>query len=191
MRFNSLQQTASSSPKRRQATACLRKLNHAYRTRIANLPSTVSTPAAPQRHPTHCSAQSPQPSGEPSAPSDPKYAYSDPVNQLLGNFLPAARDAAAELSHIDWDAPKAAGLPLSELAARFTTEFLTREWFVTGDVPPELFSDGFAFKDESVATNGIKSYALGVRKLFDQATARAELVSVNVDHGANAIVVTW
>lgn len=51
------------------------------------------------------------------------------ANTPTGNFLPKARDAAAELSHIDWDAPKAAGLPLQQLAERFTTEFLRREWF--------------------------------------------------------------
>lgn len=51
-----------------------------------------------------------------------------------GNFLPPARDAAAELAHINWDTPKAQGLSLQELAARFTQEFLRREWFVTGDV---------------------------------------------------------
>jgi hypothetical protein len=119
-----------------------------------------------------------------------RYAYSDPVNKALGNFLPTAAAAAAELT-IDWDAPKATGLSLAALAERFTTEFLKHEWFVTGDVPPELFSDGFVFKDDSVATSGIKSYALGVRKLFDQSTARAELISVSTDDAARAVVVVW
>lgn len=35
------------------------------------------------------------------------------------------------------------------------------QWFVTGEVDPRLFSDNFAFKDESVATTGIKAYATG------------------------------
>jgi hypothetical protein len=35
------------------------------------------------------------------------------------------------------------------------------QWFVTGEVDPRLFSDSFAFKDESVATTGIKAYATG------------------------------
>jgi hypothetical protein len=37
------------------------------------------------------------------------------------------------------------------------------QWFVTGEVDPRLFSDSFAFKDESVATTGIKAYATGQR----------------------------
>jgi hypothetical protein len=149
------------------------------------------------------------------------YAYSDPVNRALGTLLPRREQAAAALSHIDWAAPKAAGLPLEELAQRFTREFVRCEWcgrgagggpaanipsiarahthththtqthnknpqqipqqykrFVTGDVPCELFSDDFKFKDDSVATAGIRSYAEGVRKLFDQQTARAELITV-------------
>ena len=42
------------------------------------------------------------------------------------------------------------------------------EWFVTGLVEPSLFSDNFSFADDTVATKGIKSYATGVRSLFDQ-----------------------
>jgi len=158
----------------------------------------VALGPARRRHRCACRAESGEKQQQQSPPpkaaaaEEPeRYAYSDPVNKALGNFLPKARDAAAELSHVDWGAPKAAGLPLQQLAERFTAEFLQREWFVTGDVPVELFSDAFAFKDDSVATSGIKSYALGVRKLFDQATARAELIEVVADEAARAIVATW
>lgn len=41
---------------------------------------------------------------------------------------------------------------------------------MTGEVDAAIFSDEFMFKDESVATAGIKAYATGVRKLFDQVT---------------------
>ncbi len=41
---------------------------------------------------------------------------------------------------------------------------------------PQLFSDDFYFKDPDVALSGIEPYARGVRRLFDQATARAEIV---------------
>lgn len=64
-------------------------------------------------------------------------------------------------------------------------------WLAAGEVDPRLFSDSFAFKDESVATTGIKAYATGVRKLFDQATSRAELISVEARPAAQQIVVTW
>lgn len=46
--------------------------------------------------------------------------------------------------------------------AQLVEEGLTRsQWFVTGEVDPTLFSDNFAFKDESVATTGIRAYATG------------------------------
>jgi hypothetical protein len=46
--------------------------------------------------------------------------------------------------------------------AELVEEGLVRsQWFVTGEVDPRLFSDSFAFKDESVATTGIKAYATG------------------------------
>jgi hypothetical protein len=69
-------------------------------------------------------------------------------------------------------------------------------WFVTGKVDPRLFADDFTFKDDSVATSGIKSYATGVRKLFDQATAKAELIAVEVSLGQTSsephkIVIIW
>jgi hypothetical protein len=126
-----------------------------------------------------------------SSKKEPAYAYSDPVNRLLGNFLPPARDATAELAHVNWRAPKATGLSLDALADRVRAELAAREWFVTGDLPPELFSDAFTFKDDSVATAGVRSYALGVRKLFDQATSRVELVSVAPDAAARALRVVW
>jgi hypothetical protein len=44
---------------------------------------------------------------------------------------------------------------------------------VAGEVDPTLFSDDFKFKDDTVATTGIRSYALGVRKLFDQVEKKA------------------
>ncbi|GBF98228.1 hypothetical protein Rsub_11048 [Raphidocelis subcapitata] len=72
------------------------------------------------------------------AAEEERYAYSDPVNKALGNFLPTAGAAAKQLGNIDWGAPKAAGLPLQELARRFTEEFLKREWFVTGARVREL-----------------------------------------------------
>ena len=76
---------------------------------------------------------------------------------------------------------QATGLSLDALAERVGAKLATSEWFVTGDVDPSLFSDAFAFQDESVATTGIKSYAYGVRKLFDQVGVRRVGVRVVVE----------
>ena len=100
-----------------------------------------------------------------------RYQYSDPVNRLLGNFLPPARDVEAELAgQVDFGAPKASGMTLAALAERVERRLAESEWFVTGVVDAAVFAEGFEFKDDSVATKGIRSYALGVRKLFDQAS---------------------
>jgi hypothetical protein len=101
---------------------------------------------------------------------DPAYKYSDGVNQFLGNFLPSSKAARGELS-VDFDAPKLSGLSLQELAQLVEQGLSKTQWFVTGEVDARLFADNFAFKDESVATTGIKAYATGVRKLFDQVGA--------------------
>jgi len=98
---------------------------------------------------------------------EPAYKYSDGVNQFLGNFLPSSSAARDELC-VDFTVPKLTGLPIQELADLVKQGLDRTQWFVTGEVDARLFSDNFAFKDESVATTGIKAYATGVRKLFDQ-----------------------
>eukprot|EP00633_Aureoumbra_lagunensis_P002998 CAMPEP_0197295126 /NCGR_PEP_ID=MMETSP0890-20130614/34577_1 /TAXON_ID=44058 ORGANISM="Aureoumbra lagunensis, Strain CCMP1510" /NCGR_SAMPLE_ID=MMETSP0890 /ASSEMBLY_ACC=CAM_ASM_000533 /LENGTH=153 /DNA_ID=CAMNT_0042770909 /DNA_START=237 /DNA_END=698 /DNA_ORIENTATION=+ len=68
-----------------------------------------------------------------------------------------------------------------------------REWFVTGNVIPELFAEDFKFEDPDVKISGIQEYAQGVRRLFDQETSRAEIVSCEqkeTDDGAK-VIVTW
>ena len=106
---------------------------------------------------------------------------------------------------IDWDAPKAQGgigsglfpisfdaiaagkkpkpLAAAELRRRLEEGLRAREWFVTGLVLPELFEagDGFLFKDPDVELRGIKEYAEGVRRIFDQKTSRALVASVELD----------
>lgn len=121
---------------------------------------------------------------------DPAYKYSDGVNQFLGNFLPSNNAARDELD-VDFAAPKLTGLSIDKLAALVEKGLSKTQWFVTGQVDAQLFSDTFAFKDESVATTGIKAYATGVRKLFDQASSKAELISVTADAPSSSIVVVW
>jgi hypothetical protein len=112
------------------------------------------------------------PSNSSSPPSyepeqDPAYKYSDGVNQFLGNFLPSNK-AARESLDVDFSAAKLTGISIQELAKLAEQGLSKTQWFVTGKVDARLFADNFAFKDESVATTGIKAYATGVRKLFDQ-----------------------
>ena len=49
--------------------------------------------------------------------------------------------------------------------------------FVTGKVMPQYFADDFLFKDPDVSLTGIKEYCVGVRKIFDQSTARFGVIN--------------
>lgn len=135
--------------------------------------------AAPQQN----SSVQDTPASSEQQEQDPAYKYSDGVNQFLGNFLPSSKAARGELS-VDFDAPKLSGLSLQELAQLVEQGLNRTQWFVTGDVDARIFADNFAFKDESVATTGIKAYATGVRKLFDQVGASTQCLCLVALRGA-------
>eukprot|EP00879_Flechtneria_rotunda_P013843 GHRR01014459.1.p1 GENE.GHRR01014459.1~~GHRR01014459.1.p1 ORF type:complete len:263 (+),score=71.81 GHRR01014459.1:577-1365(+) len=122
---------------------------------------------------------------------DHQYDYSDPVNKFLGRFLPKNSNSSEQELGVDFNQPKLRGLSVGQMAELVEQGLSSTQWFVTGKVDAMLFSDTFAFKDESVSTKGIKAYATGVRKLFDQATSKAELITVQAKPEAKQIVVTW
>ena len=96
------------------------------------------------------------------------------------------------LSKIDFDAPKATNIPIGTLASILDYELYNKEWFVTGNVNPIYFDESFEFQDPDVQLKGIEEYAVGVNKLFDQKTSRAEIISTVVNpNDANMITVTW
>lgn len=129
--------------------------------------------------------------------------YNSKFVEAAGVFLPtisrgdnggggrSGRDDSAFLG-IDWDAAKDPSESAAVLIDKLGPLLTAREWFVTGLSEPSLFSDDFLFKDPDVTVVGIKKYSEGVRKLFDQETARAEVVSIRCsDTRSNAIIVTW
>ena len=73
--------------------------------------------------------------------------YVNPVTEFLGRFIP--KQAPLELG-VDWDRPKTP-MPLGELAGALDRGLREREWFVTGKVLPEYFSDDFKFEDPDVS----------------------------------------
>jgi hypothetical protein len=93
-------------------------------------------------------------------------------------------------SGIDWDAPKVPCLDISVLAQALDAELYEKEWFVTGNVNPIYFSNEFRFQDPDVQLSGIRSYAEGVRKLFDQNVSRAEIIETKVTSN-DTITCTW
>ena len=94
---------------------------------------------------------------------------------------------------IDWDAPKINKVPLEKLAQALDAELYEKEWFVTGNVNPRYFSESFRFQDPDVQVTGIRKYAEGVRKIFNQETARAEIIAttVSTEKKPNIITCTW
>lgn len=81
---------------------------------------------------------------------------------------------------------------MEKLAQALDAELYEKEWFVTGRVNPRYFADGFRFQDPDVQVTGIQKYAEGVRKIFNQETARAQIISTRVaEDKPHTITCTW
>lgn len=116
--------------------------------------------------------------------------YRNAPTKVLSFFM-GKEESEDPLADIDFSAPKLSKrLPLEELASKIDAELYTKEWFVTGRVNPVYFSDSFKFQDPDVKLEGIEEYARGVNKLFDQETARAEIISTKAS-GPDKITCTW
>ena len=94
------------------------------------------------------------------------------------------------LDGIDWNKPKKRGLNMEQLSDAINDGLVEKEWFVTGNGLPEFFSENFVFEDPQVSLVGYQEYCRGVRRLFDQDTARCELVCCSVT-APNTITVLW
>ena len=73
--------------------------------------------------------------------------YVNPVTEFLGKFIPKQAPVVLD---VDWDKTKTP-LPLGDLAQALDRGLRDREWFVTGKVLPEYFSDDFKFEDPDVS----------------------------------------
>lgn len=109
--------------------------------------------------------------------------YRNVVTKVLSNFMQKdSMPQADPLADIDFDAPKIPPTTsLETLASALDYELIEKEWFVTGRVNPRYFSEDFEFQDPDVQLKGIEDYARGVRRLFDQKTSRAEIISTVVN----------
>lgn len=121
--------------------------------------------------------------------------YRNGVTEFLSNFMQRTSregDKVDPLACIDFSAPKVPKMSLEKLAETLDAELCEKEWFVTGNVNPIYFDDNFQFQDPDVKLTGIEEYARGVKKLFDQATSRAQIISSVVNTTIpNTITVTW
>lgn len=130
---------------------------------------------------------------------DPSLEYRNVVTNVLSNFMMKQekkksddKDEELLLPDIDFNVSKIRKVPLPILAQALDAELCEKEWFVTGRVNPSYFADSFEFRDPDVNLQGIEKYAIGVRRLFDQNTARAEIISTVVNTTIpNTITCTW
>lgn len=107
--------------------------------------------------------------------------YSNGVAKFLGTFIPKKDDSFRVIDEIDWMAEKRRISSIESLVEQITPSLCAREWFVTGNIDPSFFSDDFVFEDPDVKVKGVREYAIGVRKIFDQAVSRAEVMSVDIN----------
>jgi hypothetical protein len=125
---------------------------------------------------------------------DDEMEYKNAATSILSNFMSdegkkksssEQKEDATEtnpiLSKINFNEPKFnQKISLETLAQILDYELYNKEWFVTGNVNPIYFSNDFEFQDPDVKLKGIEEYAKGVNRLFNQETARAEIISVEV-----------
>lgn len=163
-------------------------------------------PAPPPLGSWHTSSTSPPPSSSSllilGAKLDGEQEeYRNAATRVLSNFMvkEGSNSSAAAAAGgnnplqpvgVDFAAPKRTNLPLAILARALDAELYETEWFVSGRVNPAYFAETFQFQDPDVKVAGIREYARGVTKIFDQKTARAEVISTVVS-AANTITCTW
>ena len=98
--------------------------------------------------------------------------------------------ASNPLDKIDWNKPKKQNLNIEQMADAINDGLVENEWFVTGIGKPEYFSSKFKFSDPQVSLDSFEAYCRGVRKLFDQDTARCELICCSAT-SPTTITVLW
>eukprot|EP00534_Pseudo-nitzschia_fraudulenta_P009710 CAMPEP_0201152146 /NCGR_PEP_ID=MMETSP0851-20130426/12902_1 /ASSEMBLY_ACC=CAM_ASM_000631 /TAXON_ID=183588 /ORGANISM="Pseudo-nitzschia fraudulenta, Strain WWA7" /LENGTH=247 /DNA_ID=CAMNT_0047429115 /DNA_START=202 /DNA_END=945 /DNA_ORIENTATION=+ len=129
--------------------------------------------------------------------------YRNVATQVLSKFMQKDKmDTDGDINSdsmaaIDFEAPKISpSTSLETLAAALDYELTEKEWFVTGNVNPSYFSPDFQFQDPDVKVDSIEDYSKGVRKIFNQSTSRAEILSTVVNEEASTpeksvITITW
>jgi hypothetical protein len=128
--------------------------------------------------------------------ADDQVETKSPLIEVFKSFLPDDNHADSSskennpLDFISWDGPKKRGLNPEQMADAINDGLREREWFVTGKGLPEFYSDNFSFSDPQVSLMGYEQYCRQVRRLFDQETARCEVVCCSVT-APDTITVLW
>eukprot|EP00322_Chrysochromulina_rotalis_P013326 CAMPEP_0115834264 /NCGR_PEP_ID=MMETSP0287-20121206/3595_1 /TAXON_ID=412157 /ORGANISM="Chrysochromulina rotalis, Strain UIO044" /LENGTH=731 /DNA_ID=CAMNT_0003287697 /DNA_START=74 /DNA_END=2271 /DNA_ORIENTATION=+ len=86
--------------------------------------------------------------------------------------------------------PKRRGLNAERMSDAINDGLREQAWFVTGRGLPAYFSDTFTFSDPDGSIAGYEAYCRQVRRLFDQQSARCEVICCSVT-APNTITVVW
>lgn len=118
--------------------------------------------------------------------------YKNVFTKIASAFLKKqVNSEVTTFDSINWKANKKKQMNRTRMISELKKLLPKNEWFVTGKVEPGLFSDSFKFQDPDVKVAGIESYARGVRKIFNQKSSRAKILSIEEGTKENMITVTW
>ncbi|KAK9810415.1 hypothetical protein WJX72_010329 [[Myrmecia] bisecta] len=97
--------------------------------------------------------------------------------------LPASATAAAEDG-------KQRNLPIQQLKRVVAEDFSKRQYYITGKLTPAIYANDCTFKDPTTNVKGVKPYTTAVATLFDPATSRADLISLEVKD-PHTLLLNW
>ncbi|KAG2488803.1 hypothetical protein HYH03_012603 [Edaphochlamys debaryana] len=107
-------------------------------------------------------------------------------NGLLS--LIAAIAASGTPAHADDAAP--GDSPASRALPAIRSDFVDKQYYVTGNVSRGLFADDCTFIDPTTTVTGVDRYLAALQALFDPATSRADLISLEAT-GPRTLLLRW
>ena len=93
---------------------------------------------------------------------------------------------------VRWTGPKARGLALEEVMEIVRADFDERQYYVSGELTPSIYSDRCFFDspDPDMPVRTLPRYSDALHGLFDPSTSRIELLDLRAD-GPRQFVARW
>ncbi|KAL3140305.1 hypothetical protein ABBQ38_004570 [Trebouxia sp. C0009 RCD-2024] len=107
--------------------------------------------------------------------------------------------ATTSLSLLTWPHPLMAAvsgdgssrtMSIADLRDVVQKDFVQNQYYVTGNLTPQVYTPDCQFKDPTTNVKGMQLYTAAVSKLFDATKSKAEMVSVNIS-GPNTLTLKW
>ncbi|GBF97357.1 hypothetical protein Rsub_11004 [Raphidocelis subcapitata] len=88
--------------------------------------------------------------------------------------------------------PAQAASRLAQVAAVVQRDFVEGQYYVRGTtLTPSIYEPDAVFKDPTTNVAGVEKYTTAVAALFDPASSRADLISIDANTGSNTIRLRW